>query len=165
MSRMKKFFKYLLIFGIVYFLVNFLSFHLMKSTYKKKEFTSAEGSPQITISESKATITNGYLNGTVTNDTEENLEGKCLQLDFYSPRGINVGTKYIRLKNLAPGESTDIVSKYNFDNVDHVSGTIVDEAQLKQASAGKLLDFEIDDIVNDKTNWFYALMALIFIFG
>ena len=59
MDRMKTFFKYFVVFLIVYFLVDMGSLQVMKSAYLTKEFSANSDLPAIEITESKATITNG----------------------------------------------------------------------------------------------------------
>ena len=71
MSKMKKFLKYFIIIVIVYILVDIVSINIMKSTYKTKEFKFDSDTPTISISEFKATITNGYEQLTVLENQEQ----------------------------------------------------------------------------------------------
>ncbi len=160
MSRLKTFLKYFLAFIIVYLLVDIFSYMSLKSTYLKKEFKPNFDTPKIEVQESKATITNGLLNAKMTNNTDNKLLNKYLKLDFYSPRKVNVGTKYIKINELEKDETMDFSSKYNFDNVDYIECSIVDEKDVP-----KLADFSFDDISKNKTNWFILLGAIILLIG
>lgn len=162
MKRMKIFFKYFLIFLVVYFAVNLLSIQTIKSTYKNKKVDIESGYGQIDITDSKATVTNGYVRGKVTNNTDEDWKDKILKLDFFSKRGKNVGTKYINIGDLAKGESKDFESLFNIDNVDNVKANITDKVSLGDLS---LLDFELDDIKFDRFPWYVYLAATILLWG
>ena len=165
MSRMKTFFKYFIVFIAFYFLSNLASIHLLKTTYRTKEFTVESDSPKIEITDSKATITNGYINGTILNNTGEDLVDKYLKIDFFSPRGVNVGTKYIDFGKLLAGESKNFTSKFNFDNVDNIKFSFIDKLDLPKEK--KLLDFNIDDINLDKFKfpWYIWFAAVIMALG
>lgn len=128
MSRLKTFFKYFIIFVLVYFLVDIVSVQVMKSSYLKKEFIT--DSNEIEIAESRATITNGYVKGKIKNNTNNDFEERYLKLDFFSPRGVNLGTKFVKINPLKVGEEQEFESKFNFDNVDHINGEILNKEQL-----------------------------------
>lgn len=165
MKRMKTFFKYFIIFVAFYFLSNLATIELLKSSYRNKEFTVDFDSPKIEITDSKATITNGYVNGIITNNTGSDLIGKILKLDFINSRGNNVGTKYIDFGNLLQGETKDFTSKFNFDNVDKIVASIMDKSELPIDKS--LLDFSLDDIKLDKFKfpWYIWFGAFIMVFG
>lgn len=162
MKRIKTFIKYLIIFLIVYFGVNFLSFQIIKSTYKTKGVSANFTSPSVEISDSKATITNGYINGKVTNTTGNTLENQYLKLDFFSKRDVNVGTKYIDLGTLEPNAVKDFSLKYNFDNVDNIVLSVLDKSSIPEEDL-KLLDFSSDNLKIDKykEKWYVIYFATI----
>lgn len=162
MKRMKIFFKYFLIFLVVYFVVDLLSIQTIKAKYKNKKVDVESGYGQIDITDSKATVTNGYVRGKVTNNTDEDWKDKILKLDFFSKSGKNVGTKYINIGDLAKGESKDFESLFNIDNVDNVKANITDKASLGDLS---LLDFKLDDIKFDGFPWYAYLAAAILLWG
>lgn len=162
MKRMKTFFKYFVIFLIVYVVVDFLSLQTMKSSYRNKNVTIESQLGQIDIYESKATVTNGTIKGKVTNNTGEDWKGKILKLDFISKHGNSVGTKYVNIGDLANGQSKEFVSNYNFDNVDSVKTSIEDQASL--GDLGKL-DFSLDDLKLDRFPWYVWLAAAIMVWG
>jgi len=87
MKRMKTFFIYLLLFIAFYIFVSVMSYLFAKSSYSNiYSYEIATESPKVTIKESKATSTNGYIIGTVKNDTASTIEKINLKVDFYSKR-------------------------------------------------------------------------------
>lgn len=162
MKRMKTFFKYFLIFVAFYILVDVLSFQIIKSTYIDKKLSADFSSPQIEVIESKATITNGVVEGILTNNTGDTLTDKILKLDFFSKRGVNVGTKYIDLGEIKNGEKFNFKSTYNFDNVENIKASMISKSDIPDL---KLLDFSLDDIKLDKVNPFIAFFAIVLVLG
>lgn len=163
MDKIKKYIIYIIIIVGFYFLSNFLTIHLMKTTYNPKQYTiDQDSSPKVEITDFKATVTNGYVNGKITNDTGENINGKYLKLDYYSKNGVNLGTKYVEINNLHPGESMDFSSQFNFDNVDNVKTSIVDQKDLPANLS--LKSFLSDELRLDVFHapWYIWLAAMFF---
>lgn len=162
MGRMKTLIKYFVGFLILYVVVDILSFQIIKSTYIDKKLTADFSSPKIEIIESKATVTNGSITGTLTNDTGSTLKDKLLKLDFFSKRGVNVGTKYVDLGEIQNGEKFEFQSLFNFDNVDSIKASLVDKSTIPDLN---LLDFSLDNIEMDEFDWFIAFFAIVVAFG
>ena len=103
--RMKVFFCYLLIFVFFFIFSDIMIYNYTKSLYQP--MTSYEInviSPEVTVTTAEASNVNGNVKGTIKNTTEEMIENQYLKFDFYTPRDINVGTKYIKIHNLYPEE-------------------------------------------------------------
>ncbi len=162
MSWMKRLAKWLVIFIVCYIVVNILTFNIIKSSYKTKEVDINFDQPKVEIYESKATITNGYVKGKITNNTNENLMNKILRLDFISPRGTLMGTKYVDIPNLASGIGTDFMSQFNFDNVDKIDVSFMDKRDVRDLNK---LDFSLDNLANNKTSWKLILLGVFIFFG
>ncbi len=162
MKRMKTFFKYFLILLIFYFVSNGITYLLLKSNYIARDYEVDIDEPQVTISEMKSTVLNGYTKGKIKNTTNDVITGKALKLDYYSKNGVLVGTKYCDVNNLLVGESKSFESRFNFDNVDSVKVSLVD---VLESMNGEEWDFTLDDWSKDKVNWFILLGALIVVFG
>lgn len=163
MDKIKKYIFYIIIIVGFYFLSNFLIIHLMKTTYNPKQYTiDQDSSPKVEITDFKATVTNGYVNGKITNDTGESINGKYLKLDYYSKNGVNLGTKYVEINNLQPGETMDFSSQFNFDNVDNVKTSIVDQKDLPANLS--LKSFLSDELRLDVFHapWYIWLAAMFF---
>lgn len=165
MDKIKKYIIYIIIIVGFYFLSNYLIIQLMKTTYNPKQFTiDPNTSPKVEITDFQATVTNGYVNGKMTNDTGEDINGKYLKLDYYSKNGVNLGSKYVEINNLKPGETMDFSSQFNFDNVDNVKTSIVDKKDLPKNIS--LKDFLSDEFKKDVFGapwyiWFAALFLII----
>lgn len=162
MKRMKTFIKYLIAFLIVYALVDFFSYMTIKSTYLTKDCKVDFETPQIENLETKCTATNGYVSGRLVNTTGNTLTNKFLKIDCFSKRGVNLGTKYVKLNELAAEASQEFESKFNYDGVENIAMSLVDGTAIENAS---LEDFQLDDLAKNKTNWLIVLAALLMIYG
>lgn len=162
MAWMKRLTKYCVIFAVCYFIINILTFNVIKSSYKTKETDINFEQPKVEIYESKATITNGYVKGKITNNTNENLVNKILKLDFLSSRDVLMGTKYVDIPRLESGMSTDFISQFNFDNVGKINISYMDKEEIPDINK---LDFSLDKLSNNKTNWKYLLLGIFIFFG
>ena len=161
MSRMKTFFKYFLAIVIVYILVDVISFYLLKSTYKTKEYSVENSILDIQIDEAKATLVNGNIKGKVKNNTDVNVSDKYLKIDSYSKRGVLLGTKYVKLKDLKPGEETDFTSSFNYEQIDNIKISLIDNKELPPAGN---LDFGFDNPEDAKVTLAVILGAVIVMF-
>ena len=162
MSTMKKFLKYFILFLITYFLVSILSFQAIKTSYKTTKYSIDFSEPKVEILEAKATVTNGYVRGRITNNIGENLANKLLKLDFLSPRGVLLGSKYVEIGNLLSSDSKEFESKFNFDNVNDIKMSLIDKADVPNL---KDLDFSLDDLNKNKTKWPIILLGTFIFFG
>lgn len=162
MAWMKRLFKWLVIFIVCYLIVNILTFNVIKSSYKTKDININFEQPKVEIYESKATITNGYVKGKITNNTNENLINKILKLDFISPRGVLMGTKYVDIPKLSSGMGVDFMSQFNFDNVDKIDVSFMDRKDVGDINK---LDFSLDSLENNKTSWKLILLGVFIFFG
>lgn len=158
---MKRFFRIFLWFIIVYILVDFFTYYTIKSTYFNKEVEVSSDYPQIEITESKATVTNGYVKGKVTNNTELPLVDQYLKFELYSKKGELKDTKYIKINELQPGESQDFELTYNTDLVDHVKLSVVPLSELSNADPSS---FNMDLKINNKTS-FWIIFGAIWLIG
>lgn len=64
--------------------------------------------PQVTVNVAEATNVNGNVKGTIKNTTEERVTDKYLRFDFYTPRDVNIGTKYLKIDSLEVGEENNL---------------------------------------------------------
>ena len=158
MSRLVQFIKYFLIFITFYILVNVISFHALKSNYRTKTVNIDMDCPKVVITEFKATITNGYIDGVLYNNTKEKLVDKYLRLDFYSKRDVLLGTKYIKIEELLEEQNQSFSTKFNFDEVDSVRAMLVDGKSVVGESKLKFLP---DDLSLNSTNKFILFFAFL----
>ena len=161
MSRMKTFFRYFLAIVIVYILVDIGSFYVLKSTYLTKDYSVEESILDLQVTEAKATYLNGYVNGTVTNNTDVPVTNKYLKIDIYSERGVLLGTKYVKLNDLNPGESSAFSSSFNYNQIDNMKISLVDGSELPEKET---LDFGFDNPEDAKITFAVILGAVIILF-
>ena len=130
MKRLKTFLIYgLLVLGL-WILSDILIFVGINSTYQDKIYKIlSEDNYEINISECRATYVNGYVKGTIKNNTENNLNEKYLKIDCYSQRDTLMGTKYVLVQNVLPDQSRDFEMYYKFENVEYCNISLVDKLE------------------------------------
>ena len=160
MKRMKTFFKYFLAIVIVYFVVNFASFYVLKSTYKTKDYEVESSILDIEITEAKATLVNGYIKGVAKNTTDVNVDGKVIKIDSYSKRDVLLGTKYVEIKSLSPNEEINFESRFNYEQIDHIKTSVIDKEDLPPSAD---LDFGFDNPEDAKVSFLIILAAFMLI--
>ena len=161
MKRMKTFFKYFLAIVIVYFLVNFASFYILKSTYKTKDYEIESSILDVQITEAKATLVNGYIKGIAKNTTDVNVDGKYLKIDSYSKRDVLLGTKYVEIKSLSPNEEVSFESSFNYQQIDYIKISVIDKEDIPPSAD---LDFGFDNPEDAKVSLLIILGAVIMLF-
>lgn len=127
MSRMKTFFIYALIAAAIVLCTDFIVNFILDSNYRKIEYDIGTIAPKIEITDAKTTYMNGYVKGTITNNTESKITNQLIKLEFYSSRKNKVGTEYVKVDNLEIGETKNFELKYKIKNVSNVKLTIVEE--------------------------------------
>lgn len=161
MSRMKTFFKYFLAIIIVYIIVDIGSFYVLKSAYLTKDYSVESSILDVQVTETKATYLNGYINGIVTNNTDVPVTNKYLKIDSYSKRGVLLGTKYVKLDDLNPGEQASFNSSFNYEQIDNVKLFVIDGAELPPTGE---LNFGFDNPEDAKMTLAVILGAVIILF-
>lgn len=154
MKRMKTFFIYALLIAAFWIFSNLIIYITINGTYKDKKATVYVNSPEIIISESKATYVNGYIKGSIKNNTEKIIDGKYLKIDMYSKRNVNLGTKYIKIDNLHENQVRDFEMWYKYTDVDYIIITTTDDA----------LNIEPDALLSQKVTLYYIGTKLMFLF-
>ncbi len=137
--RMKVFLCYLLIFIAFFIFSDFMIYAYTKTLYKP--MTSYEiniTEPEVKVTTAEASNVNGNVKGTIKNTTDNILENSYLKFDFYTPRDVNVGTKYINVENLAQGEEKEYELGFRYDNVTYVKISMVDSAEVANATSEEL---------------------------
>ena len=129
MKRIKTFFLYALAIAAFWVLSNFLIYMAINGTYQAMNVQSEmkNDNVQVNIGESKATAVNGYVKGNIHNSSNQRIDKKYLKIDCYSPRDVLMGTKYVTIENLEPGNTMDFDMWFKSKNVDHCKVNIVDK--------------------------------------
>ena len=154
MKRMKTFLIYGLLIVALWVFSDIVIYFSINGTYKPKEARVYVGSPQITITESKATYINGVVKGSIKNTTEEIIDGVYLKIDMYSARDNNLGTKYVEIDDLQVNESQEFEMGYKFTEVEYV--TITTTNNVKNAS--------LEEFESDEANFYFLVGTLMFLY-
>ena len=126
MDRLKTFAKYA-IWVILFWILSDVLIHFgINSTYKDIE-RKGEISSQITVNNAEATTINGRINGTVTNNDQNDLSGKYIKVNLYSKSGNLLGTNYLQIGNLGVVETKNFETYFKIQNVKSYDISIVDE--------------------------------------
>lgn len=135
MGTLKKFRTYFLIFIAFFIVIGFLTKLAMRDNYK--EITNYEikcEAPSISVTESKATYSHGYIKGSVTNNTGKHLPLKYLQIDIYDKDGMYLGTEYKELKYFNVDETINFDINYSYNNTGKLVIDITDEMSKKESN-------------------------------
>jgi len=144
METLKKFRLYLLMFIGFFLLVTLLTNFLMRDDYKNTNYEIKEEIPVIAVTESKAAYSNGYIKGSVTNNTTEIIPLKYLQINLYDKDKVYLGSEYKELKNFYPQETINFDISYSYLNIDKVELSFVNEIPQKKG-------FNLFEGVDDET--------------
>lgn len=137
--RIKVFTRYVLIFISFFIFSDVMIYGFTKSVYKPMEkYEVNVTSPIVTVEKAEASNVNGNVKGTIKNTSYEDLNGKYLKFDFYTPRDVNVGTKYINIGDMAHGEEKKYELGFKYDNVTYVKISMVDNEQISKATPEEL---------------------------
>jgi len=128
MARMKTFFIYLILFVAFYLLTDILIYFSTKDNYK--DLTNYEitvSSPEIQITEYKASYSKGHISGIATNNTDKLIDKIILKFDFYNDNGSYMGTKYEEMKYFNIGENIKFTVNFGYEKVESVKISLADE--------------------------------------
>ena len=96
MDRVKTLFKYALWLVLFIIFSEFLINVGLNSTYKSIE--RKDNVEQVNIYQAEATLVNGRIRGLIKNTNGE-LSGKYVKIDFYSERDVLLGSNYVQIGN------------------------------------------------------------------
>ena len=128
MDRMKTFLKYALWIIGFWILSNFLIEVGLNSSYKEMEYRGKIPN-QISIYQAESTLVNGRIRGVVTNTGSPDIQGKYMKIDIYSPRNVQLGTKYVDISHIQVGQTDSFEVFYKLQESSYYSISIVDEMQ------------------------------------
>lgn len=112
---------------IFYFFSNILIFVGLNANYEKLNSDKAEVPSQVNIEQAEATAVNGRIRGSITNDGDEDLNGKYMQTDLYSKNDVLLGSEFTAINDLNKGDKTDFDLNFKAQNVDHYKISFVDK--------------------------------------
>jgi len=144
METFKKLRLYVLMFIGFFLLVTLLINFLMRDDYKNTNYEIKAESPVIAVTECKSAYGNGYIKGSLTNNTEEIIPLKYLQINLYNEDDVYLGSQYKELKNFYPQETINFDMSYDYLNINKVILDFVNEIPQKKG-------FDLFEGVDDQT--------------
>ena len=158
MSRMKVFLRYLIVFLVLYVLVDFFTYRYLVNSYKNiKTYEIIEEQPSVTIQEARATAMNGYIVAQVKNNTGEDIEKTNVKIDLYNSRGNNLGTRYVKLENFSKDELREFKVNFRATNISHFEISFTDE------NVDAEIQKQAEELKNAVNKW-YPLVGLVTLF-
>lgn len=163
MSRIKTLFTYLILFLLLYVIVDFLAYQYLISTYKNMTYTISDTSLELQVMEAKATTVNGYVTGRVKNTYSKKINCIYLKIDLYSKRDIKLGTKYVKLEEFKVNETKEFRANFNLEGVEKcefsytledMSAKILEEEQKMNETINKWIP------IIKVAKWFVVLVIL-----
>ena len=124
MNRLKTFAKYAIWIILFWIFSDFFINMAIMTTYKSIDLVG-DKTNGIIISQMQATSVNGRAK-ILVNDSS--LSGKYIKLDLYSDIDNHLGTQYIEIGNVAPGETKEIDTYFKISQVKKYGVSIQDTA-------------------------------------
>lgn len=140
MAKMKKFLLYALMIVAFWIFSDILIYLSINSTYANVNAKVYTNTPEIIVGESKATYVNGFIKGSIKNNTEGIINDKYLKIDLYTARDVKLGTKYVKIDNLESNKYQDFEMWYKFTDVDYANISITNN--IENASEEEFLSQE-----------------------
>ena len=139
MGTLKKFAKYIIWIVLFWILSDILIFFGLNASYDNLTTSSNSNIPsQVEIEKAEATLVNGRIKGKIKNNGEEDLNGKYMKVDLYSPRDVLLGTKYMEIKDLEKDGTQDFELFFKAQDVDHYDISFVDKIEKSKEEIEKL---------------------------
>lgn len=140
MSKIKKYLKYILMIAAFWIFSDIIIYLSINGAYTNVDVKVYTSSPEVIVGESRATYINGFVKGSIKNNTEDIINNNYLKIELYSTRDIKLGTKYVEIKNLEAGEYQDFEMWYKFTDVEYANITVTDN--IENASEEEFLSQE-----------------------
>lgn len=154
MKRLKTFLIYALIIAAFWVFSDILIYVAVNGTYAYTDAKIQTNSPEIIVKDSKATYINGYVKGSIKNNTEGIINEKYVKIDLYSPRDVKLGTKYVKVENLQPNQYQDFEMWYKYTDVEYAVITTTDDIQ----------NVPEEEFISEKTASYMIVGALILLY-
>ena len=131
-------------------------------TYINGIFTEIE----INAQKSKATNVNGYIDLSIKNNMNSNLNKAYLQVDLYNERELLAETEYIEINNLKSGKGKNYNIKFKANNIESYKVSLIEQAP-DESHIIRIFGWDIDykKLGIDPTNLFGLGIDLTNLFG
>ena len=142
MGRLKTFGKYLLMFVAFYVFSTVVAAYAIKTTYSKIDGTIEENEViEVKVDDAKSTMVNGYIKGTITNKTQEKIDGKYVKFELYSSKNNNIVTEFVKIDELQAGESKNFTINFRGENIKTYKEKVEDSYQ-EEKNESHLINLE-----------------------
>ena len=132
MKTMKKFFKYFILFILMFLFVSgmtYLGTLQNKNNIRNVDYLSEIDIPvDVNIEECQATTRKGYVKGSVINHSGELMTNKYLQFSFYNSNNYLLETKFEEIKYFNVNEKIPFDITVNCEDINKVVISLVDES-------------------------------------
>lgn len=157
MDRLKTLGKYALWVILFFFFSNILIFIGLNSSYSNLSAGSSSGAgrssvsgtgtdtgtgtgseagagdstipPQVNVTQAQATAVNGRIRGNLSNDGIEDLKGKYMKVDLFSPKNVLLGTEYLSVDDIMNNGNNEFDLNFKAQDVDHYGISFVDKIE------------------------------------
>lgn len=119
-NRMKNLIFYFILFVAFFIFSNIMIYMFVKGSYNEIESKNIKlSNPDIaiTVTEAKATSTNGYIKGTVKNNSDKEIKEQNIKFYLFTERDVNAGNETFEISNIKPEEEKEFEIKFKQDNV------------------------------------------------
>ncbi len=125
---MKKIFRYVILLILVYVVVEVFVHFMTKAYYKDfNNYSILVDNPKIEITESKIAKNKGYIQGKVTNTTEELLKNVNIDFIFYNENNNQIGIENKTIEIFNVGEEVKFEVKFEYKDVEKIKINIRNE--------------------------------------
>ena len=139
MGTLKKFAKYIIWIALFWVFSDVLIFFGLNASYDNLTTSNNSNIPsQVEIERAEATLVNGRIKGKIKNNGEEDLNGKYMKVDLYSPRDVLLGTKYMEIKDLEKDGTKDFELFFKAQDVEHYDISFVDKIDKSKEEIERL---------------------------
>lgn len=126
-SNLKRWFFYA---AFIFIFVGICTVVCVKSMYlPMKNYEIQSENPVIKVDDAKKTSANGYVKGTVSNQSEEELKGKYIKFTFYTKHDVDIGKEFVEIGSLQAQETKTYEAKFRYPNVVRFIVTITDNKE------------------------------------
>lgn len=142
---MKKLTKYAvwLILGFIFVsIMCYLFIRQMFYPFNEEDYSINTTNPEVTIKEAQHTNYNGYVEGTIKNNTDNDMPNLYIRIEFKNKNNAEKCTESYYIENLKANSSQDFKITYDAENVTKFDLSIAD-------SDGRDYDIELVNGFND----------------
>ena len=140
MARMKTFAIYLLMFIGLYVGSQLIINAYIKTSYhkiEKYEINNDQLTVTISNTSTRASKEDGYIEGTISNKTNEKSSEKYMKVELYSEKDVNLGEEYVKIGEMNPNEVKEFKIRFTCDNVKHFKIVFLTPEEKAEIDANK----------------------------